>query len=96
MFKGKLKKIEEQIIEVKRQINFNRNNDISRQYGGGQSPHVKSENEQLSGELGKFETQRNFLLDRRESWMPKTIWNVILPIIVTIITLYLAKLLGLN
>lgn len=96
MFKGKLKKIEEQIIEIKGQINLNKNNDVSLQCGGGKSPYVELENERLSDELDKLETQRNFLLDRRESWMPKTIWNVIVPIVVTIITLYIVKLLEIN
>lgn len=96
MFKGKLKKIEKQIIEIKEQINFNKNNDVSRQYGGEKSTLVELENEQLLDELDKLETQRNFLLDRRESWIPKTIWNVIVPIVVTVITLYVVELLEIN
>ena len=96
MFKGKLKNIEEQIVEIKSKINLNKNNDVVRQYGGKQSPDVERENDQLSGELDKLKSQRNFLLDRRGSWMPKTIWNVIVPILVTIITFYFIKLLGLN
>ena len=96
ILKGKLKNIEEQILVLKSEINSNKNNDVWLQYGGKQSPMIEQENLQLLSKLDKLETQRKFFLDHRESWMPKTIWNVIVPVLVTIITLYFVKLLGLN
>lgn len=54
----------------------------------------------LRNELEELETKRKFLLDRRESWLPKALWNVLVPIIVSIIaslfTLYVTNHFGLR
>lgn len=89
MFKNKLRKIEEQIIEKINQIGC-------LPTPTGVLVDEVEEKQLLQGELDALKTQRKFLLDRRESWLPKTLWNVLVPILVTIITLYVINLLGLK
>lgn len=48
----------------------------------------------LRNELDGLETKRKFLLDRRESWLPKTVWSILVPIFVSIITLYITRQFG--
>ena len=54
----------------------------------------------LRSDREKLEKERQFLLDRRESWLPKTIWMVIVPIVVsviaTVITQYVLNHLGIG
>lgn len=41
--------------------------------------------EVLKGRIEELELRRKFILDRRESWLPKTTWNLLVPIVVSII-----------
>lgn len=50
----------------------------------------------LRNEINILEKERKFILDRRSSWIPKTIWNVIIPILVTLITTYFLYKFGLK
>lgn len=43
----------------------------------------------LDVEKAQLQLKRQFIIDRRESWLPKTIWNLIVPIIAAIITAYI-------
>jgi len=47
--------------------------------------------EPLQKEKEKLNVQRRFILDRRESWLPKIIWNILVPILVATITAYLVS-----
>ena len=93
----KLKSIESRIIEIQKQISqiymtaykkypVKDHADMAAEGG---------ETKLLRNELETLETRRKFLLDRRESWLPKSIWNVVIPIVVSIIasitTLYITK-----
>ena len=49
--------------------------------------------EYLDVEKTQLQLKRQFILDKRESWLPKTIWNLIVPIIVAIITAYITTIL---
>jgi hypothetical protein len=98
----KLKNIEKRIVEIQKQISqtyetaykrFPVKDHADMAAEGGKTKLLRNELEEL-------ETKRRFLLDRRESWLPKTIWNVVIPIaisiIVTILTLYITNRFGIN
>ena len=52
---------------------------------------VENENEPLQDELKKLEIKRQFILDRRNSWVAKSVWNVVVPIVISVITAYLVS-----
>ncbi len=83
-----LQKIEKRILDVHEK----QRQAIRR---GKNNPFYDKEIENTLNQLGN---ERKFLLDRRESWLPKTIWMVLVPIIVSIVasilTLYVTKKLG--
>jgi len=43
----------------------------------------------LDVEKAQLQLKRQFILDRRSSWMAKIIWDVIIPIVLAIITAYI-------
>ena len=51
--------------------------------------HVEIENNSLKSELEQLEIRRKFILDRRDSFIPKIIWNIAVPILSLIIIKYL-------
>lgn len=53
----------------------------------GQIKQIENRNEEL-------DLERQHILDRRNSWKPKIFWDVLVPIIVTIITTYLISILS--
>lgn len=57
------------------------------------SPSLHEEQREIV--LDMLETKRRFALDRRESWMPRTILHLIVPIVLiiftAILTLWLTK-----
>jgi hypothetical protein len=98
----KLRIIEKRIIEIQKQIGqtyemaykrFAVKDHADMAAEGGQTKLLRNELEEL-------ETERKFLLDRRENWLPKTIWIVIVPIVVSIIvnvlSLYIINRFGLK
>jgi len=82
---SKLKNIEKKINEINQELIETNSRKV---VVGDSTPKLQSE-------LTTLKTKRQFLLDRRNSWLPKTIWSVLVPIIVsvvsTIIILYLTK-----
>ena len=42
----------------------------------------------LDVEQAKLEMKRQFILDRREGWKAKVVWNIVVPIFLAIITAY--------
>lgn len=83
----KLRKIEQKIIEIQRRIN----EEINIPYYTG----VLNKKNILLAEKELLDTERKFLLDRRESWLPKTLSSIVIPIIVSLLTVYLTKKMGL-
>lgn len=47
---------------------------------------VEREKKPLLHKLDLLETERSFLISKREAFLPKTIWNLIIPIIASVIT----------
>ena len=97
----RLKKIENRIAEIQNKIN--------QVYEIAYKKYPVKDHADMAAEGGKtrllrneietLETRRKFLLDRRESWLPKSLWNIIIPVLVSItasiITLYVTKKMGL-
>ena len=54
---------------------------------------IEAAKKPLIDEMKILELKRQHILDRRNSWLPKSIWNIFIPIIVAIATTYLLKLL---
>ena len=97
----KLKNIENRISEIQKQINQTYET-AYKQYPVKDHADMAAEGGKtklLRNELETLETKRKFLLDRSESWLPKTLWNVLVPfivsIIVSIVTIYITKKIGL-
>ncbi|HRH23108.1 MAG TPA: hypothetical protein PK295_00540 [Candidatus Magasanikbacteria bacterium] len=42
----------------------------------------------LDVEKAQLQTKRQFILDRRDSWKSKIVWNMLVPIVVSVITAY--------
>ena len=90
---SKLQKIEKRITELKIEIS-NKPEEIHAKNiksGGiitqGQFERmVESENKKLKDELDILEKERQFIVDRKDPLWVKIIWNIIVPIIVTVIT----------
>ena len=68
---SKLKKTENEIVQIK----ANLTEKIPLFPGIATSPHERREVEMSKSRLEELETKRRFILDHRESWLPKTIWN---------------------
>ena len=79
---SKLKEIEQEIsgIKSKNTENVWLYSDLTRTLAS------EIEMKASKSRLGELETKRRFILDRRESWLPKTIWSAVVPIIVSIVT----------
>lgn len=50
----------------------------------------------LIHKLDMLKTERDFILSKRESWLPKTIWNLVVPVIVSIVTALIVTKLNLD
>jgi len=57
-------------------------------------PNRKSEVDIMIHELEQLKTKKQFLLDRRESWLPKALWNLVAPVVVSIITALIVTILS--
>ncbi|MHB8870973.1 MAG: hypothetical protein ACYC5G_00740 [Candidatus Doudnabacteria bacterium] len=90
-----LHKIEKRIIEIKQEI-ANKPKElrqpIPQEILDGQ---VRVAIKPLTEELEQLQLQRQFILDRRDNLFWKTIWNIIVPIVVSLITTYGAIKFGL-
>ncbi len=89
----KLSSIENRIIELKQEIT-NKPTELSKRLEDiGVTQHqldglVEKDNNPLQAELEKLEFKRQFILDRRDNLFWKTIWNILVPILVSITTTY--------
>jgi len=90
-----LRKIENRIIQIKQEI-ANKPAELHRPvpqvFIDGE---VKKALKPLNEELDKLQSQRQFILDRRNNLFWKAVWNVVVPILVSLITTYTLIKLGL-
>ena len=86
-----LKGVEERLLEIEYEKpmrihnieeNFPRGNDIGYEIEIDSIAYLETEKSQL-------QLKRQFILDGRDSWKAKSVWNVIVPIIVSIVTTYI-------
>lgn len=87
---GKLRKLEKRILAVHQEMSKKEDELSSRLSHHGVTDAqlqklTKSENKLLQAEFEELTMERQFLLDRREYWLPKTIWILLVPIVVSLI-----------
>jgi len=91
----KLKAIEDRIIKIKQEI-ANKPKELHRPvpqiFIDGE---VKRALKPLNEELEQLQLQRQFILDRRNNLFWKAIWNIVVPIMVSLLTTYVIIKLGL-
>lgn len=86
--------IENRIIELKQEI-ANKPKELGKRLEAvGVSQRqldslIEKDNKSLKEELEGLEIQRQFILDRRNGWKPKVIWDMLVPIIVAVVTSYI-------
>ena len=85
-----LKEIEERLLEIDAEKS-------ARSYGAAKNiiQAIKDGDDikYLDVEKTRLQLKRQFILDRRNSWKAKSIWDVVVPIIVSIITAYVISVL---
>lgn len=89
--------IEKQIFEVKNEM-FGLPQKLKNPYvnQGTLDKMVEKAKKPLLHQLDLLETERSFLISQRESWLPKTIWNLLIPILVSVITAIIVTKLQIN
>ena len=93
----RLGKIEKRILKLKEEI-ANKPLDVSLSSSVTMATYEKRLEKALkllNDELEQLETERRFILDRREGLFWKFIWNILIPIIVSVITTYMLSALTL-
>lgn len=82
----RIAKIEEEIYQVKQEV-FDLPNKlkgpITQSVFDGRLENAKKP---LLHKLDMLRTEREFLLSKREAWLPKTVWNLVVPILVSVLT----------
>lgn len=93
---SELKKIEKEILRLSMEIS-GKEKELSHRlsyYGvtqGQLDRLVKADNKPLESKFERLEIKRRFILDRRESFIPKTMWNIVVPIVLSVVTAYIAS-----
>ncbi len=88
-----LKDIEERLLEIDAEKSARIHN-AKEDYSGSIDDEIEANDiAYLDVEKTQLEMKRQFILDKRESWLPKTIWNLFVPIVVAIITAYITTIL---
>ncbi|KKS96766.1 hypothetical protein A3B05_00015 [Candidatus Giovannonibacteria bacterium RIFCSPLOWO2_01_FULL_43_160] len=80
-FKSRLKEIEEEILRKRNGI-----------FGDGTVNFGNSFNArktEIEAQVAILEAERRFIIDRRNGWKPKVIWDVLVPIVVAVATAYI-------
>ena len=87
-----LKKIETRLLEIEHEKPMRIYN-LEQENTGSDEDMEEAENiDYLDVEKNKLQLKRQFILGRRDNWKAKSLWNVIVPIIVSIITAYMVFL----
>ena len=88
-----LKKIEERLLKIERE-KPTRIYNARENYSNTIDDQIEADNiEYLDAEKAQLQLKRQFILDERSNWKAKSIWNIIIPIIVSIITAYCVSML---
>lgn len=85
----RIREIEKEIFLVKQEM-FNLPEKLKRPVTQGVLDGlVEKAKRPLLHRLDLLTTERDFLISKREALLPKTIWNLIVPVIVSVVTAYL-------
>lgn len=88
-FSNELAAIEKRLLEIEPE-KARRIYDLHENWNGTDDDTIEEYNiEYLDIEKGTLQMRRQFILDRRESWLPKSIWNLIVPIVIAVIAAYI-------
>lgn len=86
-----LKKIEARLLEIEHE-KPTRIHNACENYSGNIDDEIEANDiAYLDVEKAQLQLKRQFILDRRSSWMAKSIWNVVVPIAVSVVTTYLVS-----
>lgn len=87
-----LKKIEARLLEIEHEKPMRIHN-AKENYSGSIDDEIEAGDiRYLDVEKTQLQLKRQFILDKRNGWKAKSVWNVIVPIIVSVITTYLVSL----
>lgn len=93
---GRMSEIEEEIFLIKQEI-F----ELPKKLKGPIAQNVldgriENAKKPLLHRLDILTTERDFLISKREAWLPKTIWNLIVPLVVSVATAWIVIQLNLK
>lgn len=87
-----LKKIEARLLEIEHEKPMRIHN-AKENYSGSIDDEIEADDiGYLDVEKAQLQLKRQFILDERNSWKAKSVWNVVVPIIASVITAYLVSL----
>ncbi|OHA44245.1 MAG: hypothetical protein A3G04_01770 [Candidatus Taylorbacteria bacterium RIFCSPLOWO2_12_FULL_44_9] len=88
-----LKDIEARLLELDAEKSARIHN-AKEDYSGSIDDEIEADDiAYLDIEKTQLQLKRQFILDERNSWKAKSVWNVVIPIAVSIITAYLVSVL---
>ncbi|MDP3735460.1 MAG: hypothetical protein Q8R39_03465 [bacterium] len=87
-----LKAIEERLLEIEHEKPYRIFN-LKEYYSASIEDFIEGEDiEFLNVQKTQLQLKRQFILDKRESWLPKTIWSFLVPIVLAIIAAYITTI----
>ncbi|MDZ4284421.1 MAG: hypothetical protein U1A28_01190 [Patescibacteria group bacterium] len=87
-----LKAIEERLLEIEHEKPYRIFN-LKEYYSASIEDFIEGEDiEFLNVQKTQLQLKRQIILDQRESWLPKTIWSFLVPIVLAIIAAYITTI----
>jgi len=84
-----LETIEKRLLEIEEE-KPRRIHNLSENFSNSDDDYVEGlEIGWLDNEKALLQLKRQFILDRREGWKSRVIWNILVPIVVAVITAYI-------
>jgi hypothetical protein len=93
----KLNRIEKRILEIDRIVTDKKREKEIRTPGVVQSindARIEQANKPLLDERQQLTTEREFIIARRDNLFWRAIWNILVPVVVSILTVYLISYLN--
>ena len=86
-----LKKIEERLLEIEHEKPMRIRNAEENYFGSIDDEIEADDIKYLDVEKTRLQLKRQFILDGRNGWKAKGVWNIVVPIVVSVITAYLVS-----
>lgn len=86
--KESLKEIEKRLLEIEEEKPRRIHNARDNNPGGIEDEIEALDIQFLDIEKSQLQLKRQFILDRRDSWKYRVIWNIIAPVVVALVTAY--------